>query len=238
MNRTEFMRQLEGLLRDISDTERAEALDYYNSYFEDAGPENEAKVIQELGSPGKVAAIIKADLKESNEEYGEYTEHGYEDNRMKEESQVPDQYAQTSRARRGYRSGQRKNKPTIILLVILLVFASPILLGIGGGIFGIIVGILGGLVGIVFGLFGGLVGSAAGGVAMLVMGIIKCFTSPSLGLVGIGLGSLALALGFLLLILAVLFIGRTIPWIIRKISDLVHKVTHRADRRDEGGAEQ
>ena len=69
MNRAEFMKQLEYLLRDISESERQEALDYYNSYFDDAGAENESKVIQELGSPGKVAAIIKADLAGSAEEY-------------------------------------------------------------------------------------------------------------------------------------------------------------------------
>ena len=69
MNRAEFMRQLEHLLRDISESERQEALDYYNSYFDDAGAENESKVIQELGSPGKVAAIIKSDLAGSAKEY-------------------------------------------------------------------------------------------------------------------------------------------------------------------------
>ena len=58
-----------------------DALDFYNSYFDDAGAENEASVLRELGSPEKVAAIIKADLKGSagGYEYGEYTEHGYED---------------------------------------------------------------------------------------------------------------------------------------------------------------
>lgn len=62
MDRAQFMKQLERLLSDISEAERQEALAYYNSYFDEAGPENEASVIRELGSPGKVAAIIKADL--------------------------------------------------------------------------------------------------------------------------------------------------------------------------------
>ena len=82
MNRAEFMRQLEHLLRNISESERQEALDYYNSYFDDAGAENESKVIQELGSPGKVAAIIKADLAGSAKEYAEYTDQGYQDSRQ------------------------------------------------------------------------------------------------------------------------------------------------------------
>ena len=68
MNRAQFMEQLKRLLSDISAAERDEALEYYNNYFDDAGPENEAAVIRELGSPGKVAAIIKADLNESSED--------------------------------------------------------------------------------------------------------------------------------------------------------------------------
>ena len=60
MNRKQFMEQLERLLSDISEAERQEALEYYEGYFDDAGPENEGEVIRELGNPGKVAAIIKA----------------------------------------------------------------------------------------------------------------------------------------------------------------------------------
>lgn len=89
MDRAQFMEQLERLLSDISESERQEALAYYNGYFDDAGPENEAAVIRELGSPGKVAAIIKADLDESNEPYARYTERGYEDSRVDQEVQVP-----------------------------------------------------------------------------------------------------------------------------------------------------
>ena len=59
MSRREFLAQLERLLWDIPVQEREEALEFYNNYFDDAGAENESSVIQELGSPGKVAAIIK-----------------------------------------------------------------------------------------------------------------------------------------------------------------------------------
>ena len=40
MDRAQFMKQLERLLSDISEAERQEALAYYNSYFDEAGPEN------------------------------------------------------------------------------------------------------------------------------------------------------------------------------------------------------
>lgn len=84
MRRKEFLEQLERLLWDIPEQERKEALEFYENYFDDAGEENEATVIQELGSPGKVAATIKADLNENSSEYGEYRETGYTDERFEE----------------------------------------------------------------------------------------------------------------------------------------------------------
>ena len=55
MSRTEYMRELDALLQGISKEEREEAMQYYNDYFDDAGSENEEKVIEELGSPAKLA---------------------------------------------------------------------------------------------------------------------------------------------------------------------------------------
>lgn len=143
MNRKQFMEQLERLLSDISEAERQEALEYYEGYFDDAGPENEGEVIRELGNPGKVAAIIKADLQENSDDYGEYTENGYQDTRVKENGEMPDQYTEItvrgdgqeeephdtgsaenrrkSRAQRGYHAEKKQNKAGIILALIVLV---------------------------------------------------------------------------------------------------------------------
>ena len=57
MNRKEFIEQLSYLLQDIEDEERQAALEYYEDYFDEAGIENEALIIEELGSPERVAAI-------------------------------------------------------------------------------------------------------------------------------------------------------------------------------------
>ena len=142
MNRKQFMEQLERLLSDISEAERQEALEYYEGYFDDAGPENEGEVIRKLGNPGKVAAIIKADLQENSEDYGEYTENGYQDTRVKENGEMPDQYTEItvrgdgqeeephdtgsaenrrkSRAQRGYHAEKKQNKAGIILALPVL----------------------------------------------------------------------------------------------------------------------
>ena len=62
MNRNDFMDQLESLLQNISSTEREEALQFYEGYFDDAGKENEQEVIEALGNPARVAENIKRDL--------------------------------------------------------------------------------------------------------------------------------------------------------------------------------
>lgn len=65
MNRAEFMNQLESLLTSIAPTEREEAIQYYNDYFDDAGAENEQEVIEALGNPARVAENIRRDLLDS-----------------------------------------------------------------------------------------------------------------------------------------------------------------------------
>lgn len=80
MSKQEFMRELESLLSDIPAEEREEALRYYDGYFEDAGVEQEEEILKELGSPGKVARMIKDELLANADERksrGYFTEKGY-----------------------------------------------------------------------------------------------------------------------------------------------------------------
>lgn len=88
MTKLEFLKELESLLSDIPLDEREEALSYYKSYFEEAGEDREEEIIREIGSPSKVAAIIKADLNSNaadRENRGFFTEKGYEDSIYPEE---------------------------------------------------------------------------------------------------------------------------------------------------------
>lgn len=58
MTRQEYTQQLAALLAAMPEAERRDALDYYEEYFDAAGPEKEAQTIQELGSPQNVAEKI------------------------------------------------------------------------------------------------------------------------------------------------------------------------------------
>ena len=207
MNRVEFMRQLESLLWDLSESDRLDAIAYYNDYFDEAGAENEERVLKELGSPERVAAMIKADLNTDGNEKAEYTEQGYSDGRQGVNPNTP-------------ATRKQKKALPIALIIVLLVFAAPVLLGVGGGLLGGILGLAGGLIGLV----AGGIGMLAGGVVSLVSGVIKLVFSPLKGLVLIGTGSLITALGLLIVVFLVLCVFKWMPKLFRKIADWIKGV--------------
>ena len=55
MTRTEYIAKLTNYLRKLPQKDYEEALEYFMEYFEEAGPENEAQVIAELGTPKEAA---------------------------------------------------------------------------------------------------------------------------------------------------------------------------------------
>ncbi len=207
MNRVEFMRQLENLLWDLPESDRLDAIAYYNDYFDEAGVENEEKVLRELGSPERVASIIKADLNTEGNEEAEYTEQGYSDGRQGVNPNTP-------------APRKEKKKLPMALIIVLLVFAAPVLLGVGGGLLGGVLGLAGGLIGLVAGGIGLLVG----GVVSLVSGLIKLVFSPLKGLVLVGTGSLITAVGILFVVLLVLCIFKWLPKLCRKIVNWIKGV--------------
>ena len=84
MNREQFMKQLSYLLQDISDEDRTDALDYYENYLDEAGFGYETDITNELGSPERIAAIIRTSLLSNPDETGEFTDSGYENSRFKD----------------------------------------------------------------------------------------------------------------------------------------------------------
>ena len=58
MTKLEFIAALRAKLHMLSKEEREDAVQFYEKYFDEAGPENEQAVIDELGSPDAVAEKI------------------------------------------------------------------------------------------------------------------------------------------------------------------------------------
>ncbi|HFI0786418.1 TPA: DUF1700 domain-containing protein [Streptococcus suis] len=70
MNRKEYLQKLEKHLKHLPKEDFQDTLDYFNEHFDEAGPENEQAIIQELGTPKEAARDILAHLynKEKSEQ--------------------------------------------------------------------------------------------------------------------------------------------------------------------------
>ena len=243
MNREQFIAQLARLLQDLPPAERQEAIRYYQEYFDDAGEENEDAVIQELGSPGKVAASIKANL-----QYGGST-FGANDTDMENtgtESQTKDadgwqnadtqgqngqqQTWQNSSTQSPYAMQARKPKRGVggwALLIIILVFASPVLLGVGGGALSIFIGILATVFALWISFFAVAIGMIGGGIAVLIKGILHAISSPAAGLVSMGGGLICIALGILCAVFFLWFTFQLCPRVLRATLNFISRIVHK-----------
>lgn len=242
MNRQEFMKRLEELLSGISPEEREEALAYYRNYFEDAGVENEEKVLRELESPEKLAESIRSGLQEDGVyaqpvvlEKSEYEQNQNTQNQNTQYQNTQNQGAQNQSEHQqnayyqgmsrtaqpaGGNQGTNDNTAMIVVLVIVAVVTSPIWLGLLSGIFGMLVGAFGALLGLTIGFL-------VGGIACVGVGISYfCVANIPLGFLALGCGSLLIAVGVLALLLLVQFCGRFLPWVIRGLVHLFQSIFH------------
>lgn len=121
---------------------------------------------------------------------------------------------------------KRMSGGTIALIIILCIFAGPVLLGVGGGVFGMIVGLLGGLFGIFVGIGATAIALLIVGVCLFVFGITLLFGTPLGGLCMMGAAMVCLAVGLCFLWLTVMICGGLIPAVIRGVVKLVQSIFH------------
>ena len=62
LTKEEYLAQLKKYLKRLPKEDYNNAMDYFTEYFEDAGPEGEAALIQELGTPKEAAYEILDNL--------------------------------------------------------------------------------------------------------------------------------------------------------------------------------
>lgn len=242
MNRAEFMRQLERLLQSVPAAEREEALQYYNDYFDDAGDESEQDVIEALGNPARVAENIKRDLLESgygetpvkkalaserkvieygkqygNQYAGQYGVGSEIGNAAAGGSIVPAYVDQSGQSGHTGKSGLPGW--VVALIIVGLVFGSPVVAGVAGTLFGaiatwfcliLVMGMVAAALFIVL-------------VVLVVVGIMCMPTDPVAGIALVGGGLLCGSLGILFLMLTVAMAGIITPAIFKGIAFLLRK---------------
>lgn len=217
MNRIDFMKQLESLLQNVSKAEREEALQYYNDYFDDAGPENEKEVIEALGNPARVAENIKRDLIGNSEVHARASDRALIE------------YGKAQSTSQGKPQEEGKSSKTelpvwaIVLLVVLLVLASPAILGVGSGALGVLVGVIASWFSVIFGFGVAAVVLFIVMFILVVLGIVCIFTDPLAGVGLIGSGILCGGIGILFLMLTVAMGGIATPAICKGIAGLFQK---------------
>lgn len=226
MNREEFLTRLEGMLQSISPTEKEEVLQYYRDYFEDAGPENEQSVIEALGNPADIAENIKKDLQGDDGsratasdyavmEYGspEACERDNYNGSPKAGERGNYYDSRTSHADTGYREPvpAEKRMPgwAIVLLTLLIVFASPVLIGLLGVLFGLLVTWFA----LIFSFGVTAVALFAVLFVLIIVGAMCVTLDPLVGLALAGGGLICGGIGLLFLMLTVAMAGILTPGI-------------------------
>ena len=241
MNKDEFLRQLEALLSGISQEERTEALAFYRSYFEDAGEANEAKILEELESPQKVADSIIKDL---GVQPGEACSSGAQGAAAGAELNPAVQSApegaatgaewnlavQGAAQNAAYSAPEKDGMPG--WAIVLLVITSPVWLVM-------ILVILSALLGIVAALFGIAIAVVAVMGALLICGVVlfgagigTAFAgNPAIGIGLMGGGLIVLAFGVLAVVLVVWIFGGFLPWALKGIWKLCKKPFNKRKER-------
>lgn len=222
MSRVEFMNQLKNLLWDIPEGEREEALNYYEDYFDDAGAENEGKVIAALGTPEKVAKTIRDGLSDSGNVQGEFSENGYSGYGEAEKEEVITY--ETSAKEKFSKKIKEKGNGGLILLLILAIFALPILGPVIIGVGSALLSILAAAVAVLFAL-------VIVGIALIVTGALAfaaaiggLFVTPAVSVMLFGLSLLLVGIGMLITVLGIWVSTKLVPPVIRGIVRGIRKI--------------
>jgi len=230
MTKLEFMKELESLLLEIPLEERNEALQYYNGYFDDAGEDQEEEIIKELGSPERVASIIKADLTSTDtnrESRGYFTEKGYQETISNEYEIVGSTKKQESNRNESYENKTNSNannntntkKSNTGLIVLIAVLTSPFWLPFFLSAISIVIGVIAAILGITFGFGIGGVTMICAGIVLFIAGLIQ-LSAPYTGLVLIGGGLIVFGVGMLLVIACISICKYVLPAMMKGLVNL------------------
>lgn len=214
MDKKEFLEQLSNSLGSLPKEERDEALLYYEEFFEDAGTVYEQDVINELGSPQKLAESIMNDSA-INDERGLVLKQSYTENTKskgnstsyKSENKTYNNignstsyksegktYSNTQNAnnsgantQENTQKPQQKDNTSLIVGIIILAVTAPIWASVLGSILAVILSVILTVATTVLTL--GVLG-----IVLFFVGIVYLFITPSAGLVFLGVSFVSLGI--------------------------------------------
>ena len=201
MNRNDYMAAPRRALSILPEEERASALRYYEEYFDDAGPENEGRVIADLGDPQTVAAQILADYRELTA--------------VPPQQDAPPQDAPPRRRWRGIPPW---------LLIVLVLLAIPIGLPLAGGLLLAVLGVIGAVLAAILAIAAAFILVP---LCLLFAGLVLCGFSfvlwgiPANAFVTLGCGLALFAAGILLGLLVIKLCTLFVPPVFRAAVALI-----------------
>lgn len=203
MTKQEFLQRLRCLLADVTEEEREEALRYYEEYFDEAGPDEEQAILKELGSPEKVAAIIKANVPGSRIPPRYQTAPGQQTAGAEYAAPPRYQAAGAANAQPGAHSDSRTWM--WVAIVAAAIILSPLWLSVLGTVLGVLAAVVITAAALVFS------GAAVivAGIVVVIKGFLTLGAGVGTALLVAGMGVLDVALGF-----ALLGIGLALCWLL------------------------
>ena len=188
MTRDEFLTQLRERIAELPQEERQDVMNYYIEYFDDAGPENEQSVINQLGSPEAVACEAMGGLLRSR---SAEPEHAGE----KEPGANPQPNQEPPRS--GEQWGPAPPKGRGIWAVILAICAAPVALPLAIAGVAVVVALAIAAVALVGSLLLVAVALVVCGILSIVCSFFALNMGPGTVLYFLGSGMLVTCLGLL-----------------------------------------
>ena len=208
MNAYEYLQALRAALAVLPDDEINSAMRYYEDYFLDAGDENAAQVIEQLGPPEQVAEAILRDYTGVARRRPER----FEEEKAQTVDGVP-------LGREGKPLTRKKgiNPWMLACIVLLALIFGPIAVAVIGGI---IVAAVGLIVGVAACVVAVPAATLIGGGALVLFSFLL-WATPASALATLGAGLVVGAVGLLLVLLVIKLCILFVPPIIRGLVALV-----------------
>lgn len=206
MNAYEYLQALRAALAGLPDEEIDSAMRYYEDYFLDAGDENAAEVIEQLGPPEQVAEAILRD---------------YTGLARRRPERFDEEKAQTINGvplgRDGSPIRKRVNPWKIALIVLLVIIFGPIAVSVLAAVVVTVISLIVGVAACVV----AIPAAAVIGGAALVLFSFLLWAAPASALATLGAGLALGALGVLLVLLVIKLCVLFVPPIIRGLVALI-----------------
>ena len=235
MTRKEYMEQLKKYLKRLPKEDYDNAIEYFSEYFDEAGPENEQQVMEELGQPKEAARELLLNLlQESVGDSKDITEE--------KTAALPaagSYYGESSHAHSrtdsgnlsttGYSTsvGKKRSPGKIILLAFLVICASPVSIALLFAGLAVLAAVVIVIAAVIFSMAVTGVSAIAGGIVLTGFGVTLIARSLAAACMMVGSGFLMAGAGILVGVLTIYICKWCAMGIGRLVNRLARKKVHK-----------